>query len=205
QTCALPIFPESPSTPTWAGSFGGSGGRQQPIRSRSNSNSWISSMRSAGSCSTITSSSMAAGAASPANRCASNARSPSTAPPIPRENPRRSPTPAGASGLCADLAESRADRCEKGARPAGPSTRGPSIDVEPSTRAELSGRSAAQARLDLIHHRAIGERGHIPDGAVLCDVTQEAAHDLARAGLGKFRNDEDGTRARDRPDLLGDV
>ena len=37
------------------------------------------------------------------------------------------------------------------------------------------------------------------------DLAQDAAHDLARAGLRQLRHEVDVVRLRDRPDLLADV
>ena len=39
-----------------------------------------------------------------------------------------------------------------------------------------------QPLLDQVHHRRVGQRGHVADLAVLGDVAQQPAHDLARSG-----------------------
>src|SRR3712207_5691453 len=48
-----------------------------------------------------------------------------------------------------------------------------------------------QLLLDHVHHRRVGQRRHVAELAVLGDVAQEAAHDLARAGLGELLHDHD--------------
>ena len=62
-----------------------------------------------------------------------------------------------------------------------------------------------QPRLDQVHHRGVGERGDVADLAVLGDVAQQPAHDLAGAGLGQLGDDHDLPGLGDRADLLGDV
>src|SRR6478672_8814313 len=58
---------------------------------------------------------------------------------------------------------------------------------------------------DQVHDRGVGERGDVADLAVLGDVAQQPAHDLARAGLGQLGDDHDLPGLRDRADLLADV
>ena len=58
---------------------------------------------------------------------------------------------------------------------------------------------------DQVHHRRVGERGDVADLAVLGDVAQQPAHDLARPGLGQLLDDHDLARLGDRADLLGHV
>ena len=55
------------------------------------------------------------------------------------------------------------------------------------------------------HDGRIGERGHVAEGAAFGDVAEEAAHDLAGAGLRQVDGDEDLLRPGDGADLLGDV
>ena len=54
-------------------------------------------------------------------------------------------------------------------------------------RSVLAGRRLRHARLDQVHHGRVGERGDVAELAVLGDVAQQPAHDLAGAGLGQLR------------------
>src|SRR5665647_315941 len=55
------------------------------------------------------------------------------------------------------------------------------------------------------HHCRIRERGRVAECAALGDVAQEAAHDLARAGLGEIGAEDDVVGLRDCADLARDV
>ena len=57
---------------------------------------------------------------------------------------------------------------------------------------------------DHAHDGGVGERGGVSDLAALGDVAEEAAHDLARAGLGELADDVDIAGTGDRADLLSD-
>jgi hypothetical protein len=59
--------------------------------------------------------------------------------------------------------------------------------------------------LDLVHHTTVCQRRGVTDLAVLGDVTQQPAHDLSRAGLGQFGNNQNLARLRDPTDLGGNV
>src|ERR671924_497102 len=58
---------------------------------------------------------------------------------------------------------------------------------------------------DLLDHRRVGERGRVAELASLGHVTQQAPHDLARAGLGQLVGEDDGLGPRSRADLAGHV
>ena len=58
---------------------------------------------------------------------------------------------------------------------------------------------------DRLDHVRVGKRRRIAKSALFGDVAQQAAHDLARAGLGQVGGKEEELRLRDRPDDLGDV
>src|SRR6185312_10091621 len=57
---------------------------------------------------------------------------------------------------------------------------------------------------EALHHRGIGEGGDVAElvGLVLADLAQDAAHDLARAGLGQAGRPLDVVGRGDRADLL---
>ena len=59
---------------------------------------------------------------------------------------------------------------------------------------------------EVVHNCRVGQRGRVAElvGGVLRDLAQDAAHDLARPGLGEFADDVDVSRAGDRADLFGD-
>src|SRR5581483_8817735 len=59
--------------------------------------------------------------------------------------------------------------------------------------------------LDLRDDRRVGEGGRVAERPLVRDVPQEAAHDLAAAGLRQLGREDDVRRLRDRPDLLRDV
>src|SRR6266545_2566759 len=91
---------------------------------------------------------------------------------------------------------------------------GPSVtvhhkDSDPEPRA--TGKPLVGARLgdgpilDLVDHRRVGQRGRVAKGAVLGHVTQQAAHDLAAAGLRQLRGEDDVRGLCDGTDLRGDV
>src|SRR6185437_7728584 len=54
-------------------------------------------------------------------------------------------------------------------------------------------------------HVRVEQRGRVTERAVVGDVAQQPAHDLARPRLGQVGTDQDVARLRDRADLLGDV
>ena len=62
-----------------------------------------------------------------------------------------------------------------------------------------------QVVLDQVHHRGVGQGGDVAELAVLGDVAEQPAHDLAGAGLGQLLDDHDLPRPGDRADLLGHV
>ena len=51
----------------------------------------------------------------------------------------------------------------------------------------------------------VGEGRRVAEGPALGDVAQQAAHDLARAGLGQVRHEHQELRPGDRADDVGDV
>ena len=55
-----------------------------------------------------------------------------------------------------------------------------------------------EASPDQVHHRRVGQRGDVAELAVLGDVPQQAAHDLAGPGLGQLGDDQDLARLGDR-------
>src|SRR4051812_4932670 len=69
------------------------------------------------------------------------------------------------------------------------------------------GRGARRAHLlvDRVDDGRVGEGRDVTELAVLGDVAQQPAHDLAAARLRQLRRDQDLPRLRDRADLLGDV
>src|SRR5215212_6967544 len=85
---------------------------------------------------------------------------------------------------------------------------GPSSRPRPDPSGPAARRRSALggcALLDLLDHGRIGERGRVAELALLCDVAQQAAHDLSAPGLRELRREDDVRRLRDRPDLLADV
>src|SRR5664280_393897 len=56
-----------------------------------------------------------------------------------------------------------------------------------------------------VDHSSIRQGGRIAEDAILGDVAQEPAHDLARARLGQIRREHQELRASDRADDVGDV
>ena len=58
--------------------------------------------------------------------------------------------------------------------------------------------------LQLRDHSRIGQGGRVTEGAALGDVAQEAAHDLARAGLGEVGREEDVVGTGEGADLRRD-
>ena len=66
-------------------------------------------------------------------------------------------------------------------------------------------RGLVGAALELVDDGGIGERRGVAEVAALGDVAQQAAHDLAAAGLGQVRGEVDRLRLGDRADLGGDV
>src|SRR5450759_1066029 len=58
---------------------------------------------------------------------------------------------------------------------------------------------------DHLHHPGICQRGGVAEDAVLGDVAQEPAHDLARSGLGQVGREHQELRPSDRADHIGDV
>src|SRR5919107_3870046 len=59
--------------------------------------------------------------------------------------------------------------------------------------------------LELLHHVGVAQRRDIAELLALGDVTQQAAHDLARARLGQVVGPDDPLRPRELADPLGDV
>src|SRR5262249_39214364 len=59
--------------------------------------------------------------------------------------------------------------------------------------------------LELGHNRWVRQGRGVAESPALGDVPQQAAHDLATAGLGKLGRENDVVRARERTDLLRDV
>jgi hypothetical protein len=59
--------------------------------------------------------------------------------------------------------------------------------------------------LELLHDRGVAQGGDVAELAALGDVAQQAAHDLARAGLGQVVGPDDALRAGQLADALGDV
>ena len=60
------------------------------------------------------------------------------------------------------------------------------------------------APLQLRHHVGVAQGRHVPQRAALGDVTQQPAHDLARARLGQIVGPDDALRPRELADPLGD-
>src|SRR2546423_8886942 len=58
---------------------------------------------------------------------------------------------------------------------------------------------------DLGHDSGIGKRRGVAQGPVLRDVAQQATHDLARAGLGQLRREDDVGRGGELPDDPADM
>src|SRR4051812_20084157 len=59
--------------------------------------------------------------------------------------------------------------------------------------------------VDVLHHRRVAEGGDVADLAALAYVTEQAAHDLAGAGLGEIIGPDDSLRAGDLGDPVRDV
>src|SRR5919107_1320728 len=58
--------------------------------------------------------------------------------------------------------------------------------------------------LELLHHVGVAQRGDVAELLALGDVAQQAAHDLARAGLGQVVGPDDPLRPGELADALGD-
>src|SRR6185503_3045201 len=56
-----------------------------------------------------------------------------------------------------------------------------------------------------VHHGRVAQGGHVAERAALGHVAQEAAHDLARAGLGQVVGPDDPLGPGELADALGDV
>src|SRR3569833_90788 len=73
-----------------------------------------------------------------------------------------------------------------------------------SHRVLLVGR-CGQFVLDQIHDRAVGQRGHVAQRAVLGHVAEQPPHDLAGPRLGQLGHDHDLARLGARAEVLGHV
>ena len=67
------------------------------------------------------------------------------------------------------------------------------------------GRDFRGTLLELVDDAGVGQGGGVAEVAALGHVAQQAAHDLAAAGLGQVGREVDGLRLGDRADLGGDV
>src|SRR3954447_21224885 len=67
------------------------------------------------------------------------------------------------------------------------------------------GLSLLDLALELLHHVGVAQRGDVTELAALRDVAQQAAHDLARAGLRQVVGPDDALGPRELADPLGDV
>ena len=100
------------------------------------------------------------------------------------------------SGSCSTSA-----RCSAAAARAGAAT-----PAEPAApRRHSSGGVSCGLALDLVDDAGVGQRRGVAEVAALGDVAQQAAHDLAAAGLRQLRRQVDRLRLGDGADLLADV
>src|SRR4051812_50031147 len=74
------------------------------------------------------------------------------------------------------------------------------------SRSSLSfGLALLDLALELLHHVGVAQRRDVTELAALRDVAQQAAHDLAGAGLGQIVGPDDALGPRELADPLGDV
>src|SRR4051794_20555508 len=81
----------------------------------------------------------------------------------------------------------------------------PAVTVSSASRLAPSAVLFLVVRLQLSDHRRIGQRRRIAERLALGDVAEQAAHDLAGAGLGQVGGEQDVVWPRNRADLLDDM